>query len=61
MLIAAVGVGFPVSGKQMCDIITAVLIFGYSPDYILQPVNSNEKCTDFGNNEVGFCQAYIVI
>lgn len=28
---------FPVPGKQMRDIGSAVLIFWYSPDYVLQP------------------------
>ena len=33
---------FPVLGKQMCDIVSAVLILGYSPDYGKPPIKC--KC-----------------
>ena len=37
--------GFLVPGKQMGDIGSAVLIFRYSPDYILEPFSSAARAT----------------
>lgn len=50
-LIAVVGAGFPVPGKQLGDIGSAVLVFRDSPDHVLEPFSRVDAAGFAGRNE----------